>query len=201
LDFRDYFQKFLPSYAKHAFDVPIRVQGILKQKDAEGRCVGIDRLGIWDPDYVSPEQGSMILLMYGLDALQSVDFQREGVVIIVDAQHISLKHAKCLNFSIIRMLSSVYIDSLPIRYRAIHVVNHSVVVDVMLPMIKMFMSRKLRQRITMHSSLESLHEAVPKEILPESLGGPLSDEEAFDSKFEQRIVDSEEHYVKLAQKW
>lgn len=51
----------------------------------------------------------------------------------------------------------------------------------------------------MHPSLESLHESVPPEILPESLGGPLTDEEAFDSKYEQRIVDSEEHYIQLAQ--
>lgn len=122
-------------------------------------------------------------------------------------------------------------DSLPLRYRAIHVINHGAIADVMLPLVKMFLSRKLRQRvfkkksnrivfinfsiflpvpiyslsfenllqIVMHSSLESLHESVPQEILPESLGGPLTDEEAFDSKFEQRIVDSEEHYVKMAQ--
>lgn len=51
----------------------------------------------------------------------------------------------------------------------------------------------------MHSSLESLYECVPKDILPESLGGPYSDEDAFDSKYEQRIVDSEDYYVKLAQ--
>lgn len=51
----------------------------------------------------------------------------------------------------------------------------------------------------MHSTIESLHESVPQEILPESLGGPLTDEEAFDSKFEQRIIDSEDYYVKVAQ--
>lgn len=55
-------------------------------------------------------------------------------------------------------------------------------------------------QIMIHGSLESLHEHVPPEILPETLGGPLSDEEAFDSKFEQRIVDNEKHYIEMA-KW
>ncbi|ODN04108.1 Alpha-tocopherol transfer protein-like [Orchesella cincta] len=198
VDYRDFFQRFLPSYIKHGFDTPIRVQGVLKNRDPQGRFVGIDRLGVWDPDRVTPEQGGMLLLMYGLDAIKSEQLQREGVVIIVDCLHISLKHAKCLNLSLLRMLAGIYIDSLPVKYKSIHLVNHSVIVDLFLPMIKMFMSRKLRQRIVIHSSLESLHEAVPREILPESLGGPLSDEDAFDSKFEQRIIDSEEHYIQLA---
>lgn len=66
-------------------------------------------IGIWDPEYITPELGGKLLLFYGLDAIQIEQNQREGVVIIVDAAHISLKHAKCLNFAIIRMLASVYI--------------------------------------------------------------------------------------------
>lgn len=64
---------------------------------------------MWDPDTLSAEQGGMLLLFYGLDAMKSVQTQKEGVVIIIDAQHISLKHAKCLNFSILRMLAGIYI--------------------------------------------------------------------------------------------
>lgn len=66
-------------------------------------------LGVWDPDHISAELGSMLLLFYGLDAMKNELITKEGVVIIVDAAHISLKHAKCLNFQILRMLSSIYL--------------------------------------------------------------------------------------------
>lgn len=42
-------------------------------------------------------------------------------------------------------------DSLPVRYRAVHVVNHSVIVDVFLPMVKIFASKKLRDRVSLVS--------------------------------------------------
>lgn len=55
----------------------------------------------------------MLLLFYGMEALKHIDFQKEGVVIIIDASHINVKHAKCFNFSLIRMLANVYIVNHP----------------------------------------------------------------------------------------
>ena len=39
-------------------------------------------------------------------------------------------------------------------------------------MIKPFLSKQVRNSIHFHDSLETLHQYVPKEILPTELGGP-----------------------------
>jgi hypothetical protein len=50
-----------------------------------------------------------------------------------------------------------------------------------------------------HLDYESLHEAFPKEILPEWLGGNCSHEDALDTDLMSRIFspDTEEFYIKL----
>ncbi len=52
-----------------------------------------------------------------------------------------------------------------------------------------------------HSNdLESLHNHVPQEILPESLGGLISDDEAFDTDIEERILSREEYYQEFTER-
>jgi len=44
---------------------------------------------------------------------------------------------------------------------------------------------KIRQRVQIHYGLESLHNSLDKQLLPESLGGDLSEEEAS----ERHVID------------
>jgi len=46
--------------------------------------------------------------------------------------------------------------------------------------------------------LESLHQFVPKEILPRHFGGDLDDEEAFDVEYEESVFTRKEYYDKIA---
>ncbi len=49
-----------------------------------------------------------------------------------------------------------------------------------------FLKEKIRKRVQLHYSFESLHKSLSKDLLPESLGGDLSEEDAA----ERHVVDN-----------
>jgi hypothetical protein len=53
---------------------------------------------------------------------------------------------------------------------------------------------KIRKRIQIHTSLESLHNHIGKSILPKYLGGLLEDEEALDREMVNELVQTDKIY-------
>ena len=62
-------------------------------------------------------------------------------------------------------------------------------------MIKPFLSEQVRNSIHFHDSLETLHQHVPKEILPTELGGPSGSYD--NSACAQATLDLEKHLLKV----
>ena len=59
-------------------------------------------------------------------------------------------------------------------------------------MVKPFLNERIKNSIFFHNSFESLHEQVPKEILPKDLGG---DQPPFDNyECAQAVFDIEDHF-------
>lgn len=57
------------------------------------------------------------------------------------------------------------------KLKEVHVVNVSPLVDTIVQFVKPFIKEKIRNRIHLHSSFDSLHQMIPKDILPEEYGG------------------------------
>lgn len=49
--------------------------------------------------------------------------------------------------------------------------NVSPLVDTIVNFVKPFIKEKIRNRIHIHSDMESLHKFIPKDVLPEEYGG------------------------------
>lgn len=62
-------------------------------------------------------------------------------------------------------------------------VNVSPLVDTIINWVKPFIKEKIRNRIHVHSDLESLHKFVPKDILPEEYGGSAGKLQTFHGKW------------------
>ena len=58
----------------------------------------------------------------------------------------------------------------------------------------MLLSEKMRSRIHFHYNLESLHQHVSKNILPESLGGDLSENDAIDITLVDELLKEDATY-------
>ncbi|XP_070155077.1 alpha-tocopherol transfer protein-like [Polyergus mexicanus] len=62
-------------------------------------------------------------------------------------------------------------EAYPAKVKEVHVINISPLVDTILNFVKPFLKEKIRNRIYMHSNIESLYNYIPKEILPTEYGG------------------------------
>lgn len=58
-----------------------------------------------------------------------------------------------------------------LRMKKIHLISGSKLFDTLLIILKQGFSAKLRERIVIHATVESLHEHIPKASLPKELGG------------------------------
>lgn len=57
------------------------------------------------------------------------------------------------------------------RVKAFHIVTESNTVNVLVTLFKQVLPKKIADRIVVHKTLDTLQEALPKEILPSDLGG------------------------------
>ena len=61
--------------------------------------------------------------------------------------------------------------------------------------IKPFLHERIRNSIIFHNSLESLHDHVPKEILPKELGGSYGSYD--NSECAQAVLDIQKHFTNV----
>lgn len=62
-------------------------------------------------------------------------------------------------------------EGLALKVYAIHVLNAPSIGQQILSFFKKFMKPKILDRLVLHSNLEELHKALPKECLPRDYGG------------------------------
>lgn len=112
--------------------------------------------------------GKMLLDIAALEYENASIF---GVTAIFDLRGVSLAHARQLPPSVVK--KAVYAwQNYHCRPKQLEFVNAPVYVNVMLRVFKRFMSDKLKSRINVHfRGLGSLHDVVPKDILPIEYGG------------------------------
>lgn len=101
----------------------------------------------------------------------------KGHVFLMDMQGSQMGHVSRMNPSIAKK-SLLYVqDALPVRLKELHVMNVTPLFDVMLTICKPFVKKELLDMLHFHTSLESLEEYIPLDILPNEAGGkagPLS---------------------------
>ncbi|ODN04088.1 Alpha-tocopherol transfer protein-like [Orchesella cincta] len=168
---------------------------VLKNRDAHGRQILLFRAELWDPTTTSLDDVFLTTLLIGEEMIRSEKTQIHGTVVIQDLKGLTVSHARQFTFAQIKKCIAVLQGAFPAKFKAIHVVNQPYVYDVLLTIAKPFLSRKLMSRITFHgSSLNKLRQAVGENILPESLGGNLGEEEAADLTFSHSIQTSSSYY-------
>lgn len=81
--------------------------------------------------------------------------------------------------SLLLLFSHVYLllapdqkqKALPIKHKEVHWLNIPPIIMTCFYLISSFLSEKLRKRLFLHKNLESLHESIPRSILPLEYGG------------------------------
>lgn len=94
-----------------------------------------------------------------------------GDVYILDASVATPAHFAKFTPSILKKFLTCVQEAYPVKLKEVHVINVSPFVDTIVNFVKPFLKEKIRNRIFMHSKLDTLYEHIPREILPEEYGG------------------------------
>ena len=94
-----------------------------------------------------------------------------GVRVIIDIQGVSMGHYLQLSPHVIKQLVHAWQDCYPLRIKSFHFVNPTIFYNVVLNIMKSFMTKKLRKRMHVHFNMEKILEVIDGNILPPTYNG------------------------------
>ncbi|XP_070533543.1 alpha-tocopherol transfer protein-like [Ptychodera flava] len=190
-DYTDLFGTFKPLDYKYIFDAEMEM--VCPGRDSDGRKVIIARNSRWDVDRYDVAEGFRGSLMMMETILQEEETQINGVVLIADYEGYTMKHFTKSKPSIMKKMSDIYENALPLRIKAVHFVRQPEIFSKLYSIIKSFMSEKLTKRLYFHGEeYGSLHKYVPSSMLPADLGGQLP--EFQNKEWRERLLASNEEF-------
>lgn len=98
--------------------------------------------------------------------------QVNGGIVIFDMEGLSMQQTWQFTPSFAKLIVDWLQDAIPLRVKAIHIVNQPKIFNLVFALFKPFFREKLRSRIYFHGSdRESLHKHISAKCLPECYGG------------------------------
>ncbi|CAH0713632.1 unnamed protein product, partial [Brenthis ino] len=92
-------------------------------------------------------------------------------IYIIDFNTVSMNDITKLNLVVLRDADILARTVYELRIKSIHLINAPSYVDLFVSLSKKVLSAKIGSRIFTHTSYETIHDYVSKEILPEDYGG------------------------------
>jgi len=176
--------------------------GILNSRDPLGRHMVFIRLKNWDAYDFTLDDVLASLLLCLEQAVDDVDTQYNGIVILVDFKGFGFSHAKQATPSRIQAIVSIVQDSFPARFKEIHFYNHTALFNMCFAVAKPFLKEKIRKRIYFHGyDLTSVHRSIPPTLLPEYLGGKVPDNEIYDDEALAELLCKDDHFIDLREQF
>ncbi|XP_022907056.1 alpha-tocopherol transfer protein-like [Onthophagus taurus] len=128
-----------------------------------------------------------IVLMIGDVRLEAEETGVAGDVYILDASVATPTHFAKFTPAMVKKFLVIVQEAYPVKLKEVHVVNVSPLVNTIIEWVKPFLKEKIRNRIHVHSDMESLYKFVPKDILPEEYGGSAGKIQQFHDDWIKRL--------------
>ncbi|XP_042903201.1 alpha-tocopherol transfer protein-like [Parasteatoda tepidariorum] len=192
LELPSMFVNFNPHSCMNAINSGIHY--FLPYRSPEGCAILLSKFGKWDPNTLTCEELLKFNIMCNEMAIRNPVTQICGTITIADMKDFSWSHLLQIPMNEVRCFINTLQDCLPIRDKAIHIINHSTIFSVLFSLVKPILSEKIKERIYFHGSdLKSLHKHLPPAILPEHLGGNLPNEP--NQEFYDLLLNSEDYFI------
>lgn len=172
-----YCHDLLPSAVRSPFDHSI--VSILSPRDQHGRRIMVVESGErWNPRLV-PLKDTFRGLQLGLEAaMAEAQTQVCGVVAIMDMKGLSFTQVMHFTPSYAKMMVEWIQECVPVRLKAVHIINQPYIFNMLFALFKPFMREKLRARIHLHGSdMRSLRSHIDARALRKRHGGLLPEPE------------------------
>ncbi|XP_014483430.1 PREDICTED: alpha-tocopherol transfer protein-like [Dinoponera quadriceps] len=142
-----------------------------------------------DKDFPTPNvaEAMKLVLMIGDVRLREESHGVAGDVYILDAAVATPTHFAKFTPSMVKKFLVCVQEAYPAKLKQVHVINVSPFVDTIHNFVKPFLKEKIRERIFMHSDINTLYDHVPKEVLPSEYGGDAGPVQAIHDKWIKKL--------------
>ncbi|XP_041979841.1 clavesin-2-like [Aricia agestis] len=124
-----------------------------------------------------------------INFIEDDNFTVAGVINIIDLRNSVFAHYTQASIKQIRNIISAHQDALPVRIKQAHFIGAPYMFYALMNIIKIFLSEKVKNRFHMHNDIDTLHEFVPPELLPEEYGGTGPTLREIKDHWKQKVVD------------
>ncbi|KAG4073049.1 hypothetical protein HA402_009468 [Bradysia odoriphaga] len=171
----DIYNGLKPSKEANIFQSNILV--VFPNRDQLGRRILVIELGKkWKHKEVSLDEVFKGCVIFLEAAMIEPETQVHGAVVVFDMDGLSLQQTWQFTPQFAKRIVDWLQDAVPLRIKAIHIVNQPKIFQVVFALFKPFLREKLRNRIYFHGTdRQSLHNHMSPKCLPANYGGTLSE--------------------------
>ena len=125
-----------------------------------------------------------------------------GEISIVDVSNFTFRHFTKIipHVGIMKAYFNYAQEAAPIRIIHSHFINCSPLMSKLMAIVRPFLKKEVSDSIKFHSSLESLYEFVPKDILPVDFGGTAESLNEYHLKVKE-VFEKSRDYLKCDDNW
>lgn len=154
------------------------------------------RHGVYDPQKLGIQDIMKVAYMINDISMMDDDYAIVcGQTILVDLKGLTLAHVGQCTPSIIRKMTHSIQEAYPVRQKGIHFVNPSSIFDAVFKIFYNFMSSKVKKRIFVHDSFESLYRHVNKDVLPAEYGGNGGSVQSIAEDWEKKLSSKRDWFI------
>lgn len=190
-----YYEKVRPLDYKYIASTDIIT--VTPYRDQHGHRILIYRFGNWKPNEISIDVLFLVsIILLELGSLEPIS-QVVGGVGIYDLENLTLSQIVHLSPSYAQKMIALLVTSMPISTSALHIVNPNWAFKMAFKLFTPFLNAAMRERLFIHSDMESLHKHISPEHLPKRYGGFR--EEHIHNQWFDNMRDNEEVQNELKQ--
>ncbi|XP_065307312.1 alpha-tocopherol transfer protein-like isoform X1 [Dermacentor albipictus] len=163
---------------------------VMPEKDVHGRPIVFVNIGQWIPSELSASEFQKAWTICMEHLASDPVTQVLGVVLLIDYNGFTIEKLLSVSIGLVKKALEYVQDCMPMRLKAIHILNQSYAFDVLYMIVRPVIKSKLAERFHLYGeNYDKLHEEISPSVLPKEYGGqgPPLDYEAF-----WKRVDAEE---------
>lgn len=191
------YDNLLPSNEENIFKS--NVLTVSPNRDQYGRRILLLELGKkWKHKEVSLDEVFKGCVLFLEAAMLEPETQVAGAIVIFDMDGLSMSQTWQFTPPFAKRIVDWLQDSVPLRVKAIHIVNQPKIFNLVFALFKPFFREKLRSRIYFHGTdRESLHKHISPKCLSPVYGGILEQQRVDGIQWYQLMKLCEQEYVAI----
>ncbi|KAG4070474.1 hypothetical protein HA402_005706 [Bradysia odoriphaga] len=154
------------------------------------------RMNSYDPSRLRIEEIMKVFTMMN-DILLIEDDSSvvAGQICVCDLANISMGHIIQMQPAFLKKAIMIWQESSPIRQKGVHYINAPKIFEQMFALVKSLLNEKMRNRLFMHSSLDSLYSMVPREMMPIEYEGTAGSLQSLTDEWEKKFLSHRDFFL------